>query len=189
MVHTHGWALLGVGLTTYLMYSLWMMTSVWGGEVFRCPDGRGGFVLRDLPCSHTLPEAGEVTTPAHADLPTKAEPQKRPSSSKRVTTSADTAPGHGSASCLSTRSPNIRVQHADQLATELVWEVRVHNACAQPASGIVTFTVYGSRTLPIESDSTKIVMEARGAEVVHGMMRLSRANMLRMRRYEARIAP
>jgi hypothetical protein len=80
------------------------------------------------------------------------------------------------------------VQRADQLATELVWEVRVRNACEQSASGILTFTVYGSRTLTVESDSTKIVLEAHGTEIVHGILRLSREQMRRMRRYEAKIA-
>jgi hypothetical protein len=51
---------------------------------------------------------------------------------------------------------------------------------------MLTFTIYGSRHLVLESESTKILVSADGVGTLHGIMRVSREKMRRMSKYDAR---
>jgi hypothetical protein len=81
-----------------------------------------------------------------------------------------------------------QVQRGDQLAAELAWEVVVKNQCPQAASALLTFTIYGGRHLALDTESTRIMVSARGVDAVHGLMRVSREKMRHMRGYDAKLA-
>lgn len=158
----------------------------WGGDVFRCPDGKGGVVWRDVPCTITpealaAPSAPPPTTPTPQVEPPRPPATPRPAPAARATSERTVG------KCLATRSAKAQVQRADQLAVELLWEAPVQNACLQPASGLVTFTAYGSRNLVLVSDSVKIVMAPQGAETVQGIVRVTQQQMRQMRRYDAKV--
>jgi hypothetical protein len=53
---------------------------------------------------------------------------------------------------------------------------------------MLTFTIYGSRHLVLESESTKILVSADGVGTLHGIMRVSREKMRRMSKYDAKLS-
>ena len=97
-------------------------------------------------------------------------------------------PSRGRLNCLSVQSVKAHTQRHDQLAVELAWEVAVQNRCKQSASGVLTFTIYGSRNLALDSESTKIMVSADGVGTIHGIMRVSREKMRRMSKYDAKLS-
>jgi hypothetical protein len=64
----------------------------------------------------------------------------------------------------------------------------VHNQCQQPVSAVLTFTIYGSRNLALDSDSAKIVVSADGVGTINGIMRVSREKIRHMSRYDAKLS-
>ena len=93
-----------------------------------------------------------------------------------------------SSKCLFVQSVKARTQSHDQLAVELAWEVAVQNQCQQSVSAVLTFTIYGSRNLALDAESTKIVVSADGVGTINGIMRVSREKMRRMSRYDAKLS-
>jgi hypothetical protein len=53
---------------------------------------------------------------------------------------------------------------------------------------MLTFTIYGSRNLVLDSESTKILVSADGVGTIHGIMRVSREKMRRMSKYDAKLS-
>jgi hypothetical protein len=53
---------------------------------------------------------------------------------------------------------------------------------------MLTFTIYGSRNLVLDSESTKIMVSADGVGTIHGIMRVSREKMRRMSKYDAKLS-
>ena len=53
---------------------------------------------------------------------------------------------------------------------------------------MLTFTIYGSRNLALDSDSAKIVVSADGVGTINGIMRVSREKMRHMSRYDAKLS-
>jgi len=86
------------------------------------------------------------------------------------------------------QSAKAHTQGHDPLAVELAWEVAVQNQCKQAVSAVLTFTIYGSRNLALDAESTKIVVSADGVGTIHGIMRVSREKIRRMSRYDAKLA-
>jgi hypothetical protein len=172
------------GLVALLVLLATTAVPVQGGEVYQCPDGKGGVVWRDVPCS--------VTTPDHqppAQTPPPGEPARPrekavPPSPKRATPPAR----QRSSACLSVQSVKAQTQRHDQLAVELAWEVAVQNRCKQSVSAVLTFTIYGNRNFVLDSESTKILVSADGVGTINGIMRVSREKMRRMSRYDAKLS-
>jgi hypothetical protein len=110
-----------------------------------------------------------------------------PPSKKRATAPGKTLAPR-SFDCLRVRSVKARRQSADPLAVELVWEVAVQNQCQEPLSAVLTFTIYGSRNVMLDTDSAKIVVSAEGVGTINGIMRVSREKMRHMIRYDAKLS-
>ena len=64
----------------------------------------------------------------------------------------------------------------------------MQNQCKQSLSAVLTFTIYGSRNLVLDSESTKILVSADGVGTIHGIMRVSREKMRRMSKYDAKLS-
>jgi len=171
------WVIRFMGLLSLLVYA-----PAQGSEVFQCPDGRGGWVLRDVPCSITAPGQPESTEPARPRAPAAPSPRQRKPSAP-----PDTTQLQGN-ECLKVQGVKAQVQRGDQLAAELAWEAVVKNHCAQPASALLTFTIYGGKNLTLDTESTKVIVAARSAETVHGLLRVPREKMRHMRKYDAKLA-
>ena len=159
-----------------------------GGDVFQCPDGKGGVVLRDVPCSGSaLDKQPPAQTPL-PDEPSRSRKEAVPPSPKRAASPARQPPEPRSSNCLSVKSVKAQTQRHDQLAIELAWEVAVQNRCKQLASGVLTFAIYGSKNLTLDSESTKIMVSADGIGTIHGILRVSREKMRRMSKYDAKLS-
>jgi len=177
-----------MGLVALLVLLATTAAPVQGGDVFQCPDGKGGVVLRDAPCSVPAPEQqppAQTPSPAEPSHPRKeavSPSHKRASSPARQTSEPR------SSHCLSVQSVKAQTQSHDQLAVELAWEVAVHNRCQQAVSEMLTFTIYGSRNLVLDAESTKIMVSADGVGTIHGIMRVSREKMRRMSKYDAKLS-
>jgi len=175
-----------MGLVALIVLLATTAVPVQGGDVFQCPDGKGGIVLRDVPCSVSAsdkqPPALSPDTPSH--LPKEAVPP----SHKRATSPSPKTLAPRSSHCLSVQSVKAQTQSHDQVAVELAWEVAVQNQCKQSMSAVLTFTLYGSRNLALDAESTKIMVSADGVGTIHGIMRVSRENMRRMNKYDAKLS-
>ena len=111
-----------------------------------------------------------------------------PPSHKRAASPALQAPEPRSSKCLSVQSVKAHTQSHDPLAVELAWEVAVQNQCKQSVSAVLTFTIYGSKNLALDTESTKILVSADGVGTIHGIMRVSREKMRRMSKYDAKLS-
>ena len=158
------------------------------GDVFQCPDGKGGIVLRDVPCSVPAPDQQPPAQTPSPSEPSRPRKEAVPPSHKRAPSPARQTPEPRSSHCLSVQSVKARTQSHDPLAVELAWEVAVQNRCKQAMSAVLTFTIYGSRNLVLDSESTKILVSADGVGTIHGIMRVSREKMRRMSKYDAKLS-
>jgi hypothetical protein len=177
-----------MGLVGLLVLLATTAAPVQGGDVFQCPDGKGGVVLRDVPCSVPAPDEQPPAQTLSPDEPSRPRKEAVPPSHKRTPSPARQTPEPRSSHCLSVQSVKAQTQSHDQLAVELAWEVAVQNRCKQSASGMLTFTIYGSRNLVLDAESTKIMVSADGVGTIHGIMRVSREKMRRMSKYDAKLS-
>ena len=53
---------------------------------------------------------------------------------------------------------------------------------------MLTFTIYRSKNLVLDSESTKIVVSADGVGTINGIMRVSREKMRHMSKYDAKLS-
>lgn len=159
-----------------------------GGDVFQCPDGKGRIIWRDVPCSAPAPDQQPSTQSPSPGAPSHTREEAVPPSRKRTTSTPGKTLTPQSSDCLRVRSVKARRQNPDPLAVELVWEVAVQNQCQQPVSAVLTFTIYGSRNLALDSDSAKIVVSADGVGTINGLMRVSREKIRHMSRYDAKLS-
>jgi hypothetical protein len=177
-----------MGLLALIVLLVATVVPVQGGDVFQCPDGKGGVVLRDAPCSVPAPDKQPPAQTLSPDEPSRPRKEAVPPSHKRAAPTSLKTSEPRSSHCLSVQSVKAQTQSHDQLAVELAWEVAVQNQCKQSASGMLTFTIYGSRNLVLDSDSTKIMVSADGVGTIHGIMRVSREKMRRMSKYDAKLS-
>src|SRR5215831_4908881 len=177
-----------MGLVALLVLLATTAAPVQGRDVFQCPDGKGGVVLRDVPCSAPAPDQQPPAQPLSPDEPPRPRKEAVPPSHKRAPSPARQTSEPRSSHCLSVQGVKAQTQSHDQLAVELAWEVAVRNRCKQSASGMLTFTIYGSRNLVLDSESTKIMVSADGVGTIHGIMRVSREKMRRMSKYDAKLS-
>jgi hypothetical protein len=176
------------GLVALVVLLTTTVVPVQGGDVFQCPDGKGGMVWRDVPCSVTAPDQ---QPPAQTPPPGEpAHPREKavPPSPKRVAPPARQTSEPQSSACLSVQSVKAHTQRHDPLAVELAWEVAVQNRCKQSVSAVLTFTIYGSRNFVLDSESTRILVSADGVGTINGIMRVSREKMRRMSKYDAKLS-
>ena len=177
-----------MGLVALIVLFVTTAVPVQGGDVFQCPDGKGRVVLRDVPCSIPAPDQqppAQTPSPAEPSRPRKAAV---PPSHQRAASPARQTPEPRSSHCLSVQSVKAQTQSHDALAVELAWEVAVQNRCKQSVSAVLTFTIYGSRNLTLDAESTKIMVSADGVGTIHGIMRVSREKMRRMSKYDAKLS-
>jgi len=158
------------------------------GDVFQCPDGKGGIILRDVPCSVSAPDQQPPAQTPPPGEPLRSRKEAVPPPHKRAASPALQTPEPRSSKCLSVQSAKAHTQGHDPLAVELAWEVAVQNQCKQAVSAVLTFTIYGSRNLELDTESTKILVSADGVGTIHGIMRVNREKMRRMSRYDAKLA-
>jgi hypothetical protein len=159
-----------------------------GGEVFQCPDGKGGVILRDVPCPAPASATPPSTPPPAPAAPLRTREEAVPSPGKRTPSTPGKTLAPRASACLRVRSVKARRHSPDPLAVELAWEVAVQNQCQQPVSAVLTFTIYGSRNLALDSDSAKIVVSADGVGTINGLMRVSREKIRHMSRYDAKLS-
>ena len=169
-----------MGLLALIVLLATTAVPVQGGDVFQCPDGKGGVVLRDVPCSVPAPDKQPPAQTLSPGEPSRPREVAVPPSPKRAASPSRQTPEPRSSNCLSVQSVKAHTQRHDQLAVELAWEVAVQNRCKQLVSGVLTFTIYGSKNLMLDSESTKIMVSADGVGTIHGIMRVSREKMRRM---------
>ena len=177
-----------MGLVALLVLLATTALPVQGGDVFQCPDGKGRIVWRDVPCSVPAPDQQPSAQTPSPDEPSRPRKEAVPPSHKRAPFPARQTPEPRSSHCLSVQSVKAQTQSHDPLAVELAWEVAVQNQCKQSLSAVLTFTIYGSRNLVLDSESTKIAVSADGVGTIHGIMRVSREKMRRMSRYDAKLS-
>jgi len=177
-----------MGLVALIVLLATTAVPVQGGDVFQCPDGKGRVVLRDVPCSIPAPDQQPPAQTPSLDEPSHPRKEAVPPSHQRAASPARQTPEPRSSHCLSVQSVKAQTQSHDQLAVELAWEVAVQNRCKQSVSAVLTFTIYGSRNLTLDAESTKIVVSADGVGTIHGIMRVSREKMRRMSKYDAKLA-
>lgn len=179
---------MSLGLVGLIVLLAIQAVPVQGGDVFQCPDGKGGIILRDVPCSAPAPDKQPSTPPPAPATPSHTREETVSPSRKRATSTPGKTLTPQSSDCLRVRSVKARRQSPDPLAVELAWEVAVHNQCQQPVSAMLTFTIYGSRNLALDSDSAKIVVSADGVGTINGLMRVSREKIRHMSRYDAKLS-
>jgi hypothetical protein len=177
-----------IGLVALLVLLATTAVPVRGGDVFQCPDGKGGIVLRDVPCSVPAPDKQPPAQTTSPGEPSRPREGAMPPSKKRTASPSRQTPESRSSHCLSAQSVKAQTQSHDQLAVELAWEVAVQNRCKQSVSAVLTFTIYGSRNLVLDSESAKIIVSADGVGTIHGIMRVSREKMRRMSKYDAKLS-
>ena len=176
------------GLSVLIVLLATTAVPVQGGDVFQCPDGKGGVVWRDVPCSVTAPDQQPPAQTPPPGEPARPREKAVPPSPKRVAPPARQTSEPRSSACLSVQSVKAHTQRHDQLAVELAWEVAVQNRCKQSISAVLTFTIYGSRNLVLDAESTRILVSADGVGTINGIMRVSREKMRRMSRYDAKLS-
>jgi hypothetical protein len=176
------------GLVALIVLLATTTVPVQGGDVFQCPDGKGGVVWRDVPCSVTAPDQQPPAQTPPPGEPARPREKAVPPPPKRVAPSARQTSEPRSSTCLSVQSVKAHTQRHDQLAVELAWEVAVQNRCKQSISAVLTFTIYGSRNLVLDAESTRILVSADGVGTINGIMRVSREKMRRMSRYDAKLS-
>ena len=177
-----------MGLLALIVLLATTAVPVQGGDVFQCPDGKGGVVLRDVPCSVPAPDKQPPAQTLSPDEPSRPRKEAVPPSPKRAASPSLKTSEPRSSRCLSVQSVKAQTQSHDPLAVELAWEVAVQNQCKQSLSAVLTFTIYGSRNLVLDSESTKILVSADGVGTIHGIMRVSREKMRRMSKYDAKLS-
>ena len=177
-----------MGLVALLVLLVTTAVPVQGGDVFQCPDGKGGIVWRDVPCFIPAPDQQPPAQTPPPGEPSRPREEAVPPSPRRAPSPARQTSEPRSSHCLSVQSVKAQTQSHDPLAVELAWEVAVQNRCKQSVSAMLTFTIYGSRNLALDSESTKIVISADGVGTIHGIMRVSREKMRRMSRYDAKLS-
>jgi len=177
-----------LGLVALAVLLVMTVAPARGGDVFQCPDGKGGVILRDIPCAVSVPDQQPPAPPSSPVKPPPAREETLPPAKKRPASPPVETPEPRLSDCLRVRNVKAHTQSADQLAVELAWEVAVQNQCKQSISAVLTFTIYGSRNLALDSESTKIVVSADGVGTIHGIMRVNREKMRHMRRYDARLS-
>ena|GEM_PF-1728295 len=177
-----------MGLVALLVLLATTAAPVQGGEVFQCPDGKGGTVWRDVPCSMPAPDQQPSAQTPSPGEPSRPRDKSVPPSHKRAPSPARQTPEPRSSHCLSVQSVKAHTQSHNPLAVELAWEVAVQNQCKQSMSAVLTFTIYGSRNLALDSESTKIVVSADGVGTIHGIMRVRPEKMRRMSKYDAKLS-
>ena len=177
-----------MGLGALLVLLAIHTVPVRGGDIFQCPDGKGGIILRDVPCSAPAPDQQPSSQPPSPPTPPRPREEAEPPARKRATSTPSKTLAPPSSDCLRVRSVKARRQSPDPLAVELAWEVAVQNQCQQPVSAVLTFTIYGSRNLALDSDSAKIVVSADGVGTINGIMRVSREKIRHMSRYDAKLS-
>jgi hypothetical protein len=161
---------------------------VQGGDVFQCPDGKGGIVWSDILCAVPAPhEQPPAQTPSPGESSHTRE-EAVPPAPARAASPPLQAPEPQSSDCLSVQSIKAHTQSRQQRAVELAWEVAVQNRCKQSVRAVLIFTIYGNKDVALDSESTKIVVSADGVGTINGIMRVSRANMRRMSRYDAKLS-
>lgn len=188
MLHDSRFRATSVGLVGLIVLLAIHAVPVRGGDIFQCPDGKGGIILRDIPCSAPAPGQQPSTQPPSPTAPSRTREEAAPPSGKRATSTPSKVLTPQSSNCLRVRSVKARRQSPDPLAVELAWEVAVQNQCQQPVSAVLTFTIYGSRNLALDSDSAKIVVSADGVGTINGLMRVSREKIRHMSRYDAKLS-
>jgi hypothetical protein len=177
-----------MGLLALIILLATTVIPVQGGDVFQCPDGKGGVVLRDVPCSVPAPDKQPPVQTLSPDEPARPRKAAVPPSPKPTIPPSLKTSEPRSSHCLSVQGVKAQTQSPDPLAVELAWEVAVQNRCKQSVSGMLTFTIYGSRNLVLDSESTKILVSADGVGTIHGIMRVSREKMRRMSKYNAKLS-
>ncbi len=177
-----------MGLVALIVLLATTAIPVQGGDVFQCPDGKGGSVWRDVPCSVPAPDKQPPAQTPSPAAPSRPREEAVPPSPQRAPSPARQTPEPRSSDCLSVQSVKARTQSHDQLAVELAWAVALQNRCKQSVSAMLTFTIYGSRNVALHSESTKIMVSDDGVGTINGIMRLSREKMRRMRRYDAKLS-
>jgi len=188
MRHDPGFLAMSLGLAGSIVLLAIHAVPVRGGDVFQCPDGKGRIIWRDVPCSAPAPDQQPSTQPPSPEAPSHTREEAVPPSRKRATSTPGKTLTPQSSDCLRVRSVKARRQNPDPLAVELAWEVAVQNQCQQPVSAVLTFTIYGSRNLALDSDSAKIVVSADGVGTINGLMRVSREKIRHMSRYDAKLS-
>ena len=177
-----------MGLLVLLVLLAITAVPVQGDDVFQCLDGKGGILLRDVPCSVSAPDQQPPAQTPPPGEPPRSRKEAVPPSHKRATSPALQTSEPRLSKCLSVQSAKAHTQGHDPLAVELAWEVAVQNQCKQAVSAVLTFTIYGSRNLVLDAESTKILVSADGVGTIHGIMRMNREKMRRMSRYDAKLA-
>lgn len=177
-----------MGLVALIVLLAIHVAPVWSGDIFQCPDGKGGIVLRDVPCSAPAPDKQPSTQTPSPAAPSRTREEALPPAKKRAAAPPSETLEPRSSACLGVRSVKARRQSPDPLSVELAWEVAVQNRCQQSVSAVLTFTIYGSRNLVLDSDSAKIVVAADGVGTINGIMRVSREKMRHMSRYDAKLS-
>jgi hypothetical protein len=177
-----------IALVALLALLVTTAVPVLGGDVFQCPDGKGGVVWRDLPCSVSAPDQQPPAQPPSPGVPSHTREKAPASPPQRATAPPVETPEPRSSNCLRVRSVKAHRQSDNQLAVELTWEVAVQNKCKQSVSAVLAFTIYGSKNLTLDTDSTKIVVSADGTGTIHGIMRVSREKIRQMKRYDAKLS-
>jgi hypothetical protein len=176
------------GLLALMVLLATTAVPVQGGDVFQCPDGKGGVVWRNVPCSVTAPDQQPSTQTPPPDGPARPREKAVPPAPKRAAPPARQRSEPRLSACLSVQSVKAQTQHHDQLAVELAWEVAVQNRCRQSVGAVLTFTIYGSKNFVLDAESTRILVSADGVGTISGIMRVSREKMRRMSRYDAKLS-
>jgi hypothetical protein len=188
MLHDSRFLVTAMGLVGLIVLLALHVVPVRGGDVFQCPDGKGGSIWRDVPCSAPAPDPPPSTPSPAPAAPSRTREAAVPSAGKRVPSTPGKTLTQQSSDCLRVRSVKARRQSPDPLAVELAWEVAVQNHCQQSVSAVLTFTIYSSRNLALDSDSAKIVVAADGVGTINGLMRVSREKIRHMSKYDAKLS-
>src|SRR5262245_22003821 len=116
-----------MGLVALIVLLATTAVPVQGGDVFQCPDGKGGVVLRDVPCSTPAPDQQPPAQAPSPGEPSYTREEAIPPSKKRAVSPLRQTLEPRSSDCLSVQSVKAHTQSQDQLAVELAWEVAVQN--------------------------------------------------------------
>ena len=108
-----------MGLVALLVLLAITAAPVQGGDVFQCPDGKGGAVWRDVPCSAPAPDQQPPAQTLSPDEPSRPRKEAMPPSHKRAPSPARQTSEPRSSHCLSVQSVKAQTQSHNQLAVEL----------------------------------------------------------------------
>ena len=148
-------------------------------QVYKCPDGKGGTVFRNAPCS------GSDDTPLLTHQPAPPPPAAPFPSLPPVV--PPSLPSQGP--CLEIVSMDHKILGKRARFTEVSWRVSIFNKCERQLQPLVTFSLHDKNGFELKHHAARGVAPAREVRQVHGVLSLRNDLVQRVHEHRAVARP